>query len=224
MDASYHHCREVGLSRHLREHCLHSGLVTSQAYAIKARRTSPTVALNSYACVPWTGRKSIRRIEVFRPSRLRAQVYQRSPQLDDSQSFSNDEFDDEELYRQAETEFPTELADDIDPEGREITLEDLVTAREDIPESLRDELYNTDVWGPPVSPTSLSCQLNIAHQGTKVPHRHRSGQTTSCHTLKQPASSSCVVKHSMLCNETMKPCMLCRLWCWLASGLRSRQW
>ena len=62
----------------------------------------------------------------------------------------------------------TGLADDIDPEGRELTLEDLVTARGHVPASLQYELHNTDVWGPPVSSAPFS--LTIVHQGNRMPH------------------------------------------------------
>ena len=58
--------------------------------------------------------------------------------------------DDDALYQQLAEEFPMELADDVDPEGRELTLEDLITAKSGTAESLRDELHAGDVWGPPV--------------------------------------------------------------------------
>lgn len=61
------------------------------------------------------------------------------------------EEDEDALHRQLAAEYPTDLADDIDPEGREFTLEDLVTAKGSIPQSLRDELHAGDVWGAPVS-------------------------------------------------------------------------
>ena len=105
---------------------------------------------------------------MFRPSRLRAQQFQGSLGPDESQSFSDIEVSDDELYRQAKEEFPTELADDIDPEGKELTLEDLVTAQGGIPASLMNELQSGDVWGPPVSP--LPYLLNVADLGTKTPH------------------------------------------------------
>ncbi|CAL5227845.1 g10877 [Coccomyxa viridis] len=86
---------------------------------------------------------------MFRSTRLRAQQDQGSLGPDESQSFSNVELSDEELYRQVIEELPTELADDIDPEGKELTLEDLMTAQGGIPASLRSELLSDDVWGPP---------------------------------------------------------------------------
>ena len=84
----------------------------------------------------------------------KAQANQVSLSANESQGFDDDEDDDEDedFYRELEEEFPTELADDIDPEGSELTMEDLVMAKGGIPESLRNELNSDDVWGPPVRP------------------------------------------------------------------------
>ena len=85
----------------------------------------------------------------------RAQTYDSSigADVDQCRSGSNDAFDDgddDALHQQLAKEFPMELADDVDPEGRELTLEDLITPRSGTAQSLRDELHAGDVWGPPV--------------------------------------------------------------------------
>lgn len=51
--------------------------------------------------------------------------------------------------------------DDLDPEGRELKLEDLYSVREGTPESLIYELYSDDIYGPPVS---LRYHLHHMHQ------------------------------------------------------------
>jgi hypothetical protein len=42
-------------------------------------------------------------------------------------------------------------ADDLDPEGREMTLDDFYTPKEGTPKSLINQLYDVDVYGPSVS-------------------------------------------------------------------------
>ena len=88
--------------------------------------------------------------------KARAQTYESkiSADADQYRSGSDDavhDDNDDALHQQLVEEFPTELADDIDPEGRELTLEDLITAKSGTAQSLRDELRAGDVWGPPVS-------------------------------------------------------------------------
>jgi len=107
----------------------------------------------------------------------KAQAYQVSLGADESQGFDDDDDDDEKLYRQLEEEFPTELADDIDPEGREFTMEDLVMAKGSIPESLRNELHSDDVWGPPVRP-ELFC--GCLHSASVKPHAYLSAYPRCC--------------------------------------------
>ena len=127
-------------------------LVSSHAvHVIHPHRASTPAQSTSDACLSCVGRQLCGRIRPFRPSRLRAQQFQGSLGPDESQSISDIEVSDEELYRQSKEEFPTELADDIDPEGKELTLEDLVTAQGGTPASLLNELHSGDVWGPPVS-------------------------------------------------------------------------
>ena len=69
--------------------------------------------------------------------------------------YDGDDDDDDALHQKLAEEFPIELADDVDPEGRELTLEDLITARSGTAQSLRDELRAGDVWGPSVRPQCL---------------------------------------------------------------------
>lgn len=153
MDLSSHLCEQAGLSKRMLEPRLHSMLVNSHtAQIIGPHRAAQYAHDNLHARLPWIWSKYCNRVSVFRPSRLRAHQTQGSLGPDESQSFSNTQVSDEETYRQLSEEFPTDLADDTDPEGKELTLEDLVTAQGSIPASLRNELHSGDVWGPPVSP------------------------------------------------------------------------
>ena len=117
----------------------------------------------------WQG-KSKRFLAASRSIRQpRAQTYDSNIGADADQyrSGSNDAFDDgddDALHQQLPEEFPLELADDIDPEGRELTLEDLVTAQSGTAQSLRDELHAGDVWGPPVSCSALEVASALCHR------------------------------------------------------------
>ena len=97
----------------------------------------------------------------------RAQTYDSNIGADADQyrSGSNDAYDDDDdaLHQQLAEEFPLELAEDVDPEGRELTLEDLVTAQSGTAQSLRDELHAGDVWGPPVSCSALEAASALCH-------------------------------------------------------------
>ena len=121
------------------------------AHAIKLPRATSSAHSSRNAHFSWIGRKPCDRIRLFRSFRLRAQQDQGSLGPDEGRSFSDVELSDEEIYRRVIEELPTELADDIDPEEKELTLEDLMTAQGGIPASLRSELHSDDVWGPPVS-------------------------------------------------------------------------
>jgi hypothetical protein len=105
--------------------------------------------------------------------RAEADEHECSSLTDEGQAYECHDVDedDEALYERIAEEFPIDLADDIDPEGRELTLEDLVTAREGTPQSLRHELHAGDVWGPSVSPSNLQNTLrnhSVALAATNV--------------------------------------------------------
>ena len=143
----------------------HSMLVNSHtAHVIEPHRATSLPQLGLHVPYSWIWRKHGDRIRHIRPSRLRAHQTQGSLGPDESQHFSDIQVSDEELYRHLSEEFPTDLADDTDPEGKELSLEDLVTAQGSIPASLRNELHSGDVWGPPVSPPSSPYWLGVAHQ------------------------------------------------------------
>ncbi len=98
-------------------------------------------------------------VTLFRtqPSRVRAapQVAARSRYWDPDNP-SIDEIDIRHTSREElgldDDEEPTEFEpDDLDPEGRELSLEDFYSIKEGTPQSLVQELYSDDVYGPSVS-------------------------------------------------------------------------
>ena len=76
-----------------------------------------------------------------------------SEHIEAAEDSDGDYVDDEELTFQE--------ADDLDPEGRDATLEDFYTPRDGTPQALLDELYSDVVYGPPV-------RLSILIFGRKV--------------------------------------------------------
>ena len=183
MELSSHATKKAGLGRHLLRPCVHSILVKPHStHGISPQRATSSIHSITDAQFPRIGRTPCNANMRFCSSRLRAQQDQGSLGPDESQSVSNAELGDEELYRRAVEEFPTELADDIDPEEKELTLEDLMTAQGGIPASLRSELDSEDVWGPPVSPApypSAECCSRGDHVGNSC------CQHSLCYTCKQ---------------------------------------
>ena len=135
---------------------------------LSAQRFSNCRQQSPGGCI-WQGR-SKRILAASRSTRQpRAQTYDSNigADADQCRSGSNDAFDDgddDALHQHLAEEFPLELADDIDPEGRELTLEDLVTAQSGTAQSLRDELHAGDVWGPPVSCSALEAASALCHR------------------------------------------------------------
>ncbi|BDA46139.1 hypothetical protein COCOBI_08-2310 [Coccomyxa sp. Obi] len=89
------------------------------------------------------------------PSRVRAapQVAARSKHWD-PENPNIDEIDIENTSREElgldDDEEPTDFEpDDLDPEGRELNLEDFYSVKEGTPQSLVQELYSNNVYGPP---------------------------------------------------------------------------
>ncbi len=217
MDVSDCVCEKASLSRRSARPWMHSMLVKPHtAHAISQPRAA---LINIDTRLSWLGRKPCNGIRMFRSTRLRAQQDQGSLGPDESQSFSNVELSDEELYRQVIEELPTELADDIDPEGKELTLEDLMTAQGGIPASLRSELLSDDVWGPPVSPSPYPscCVLLIRDQMSYT--LAVDDATMHCAMTKSSSFTQCAASYALKSFLTVY-----RLWCWLASEPRSRQW
>lgn len=105
---------------------------------------------------PRRGARSVTLLK-HQPSRVRAapQVAARSKYWDPDNP-NIDEIDIDSTSREElgldEDEEPTEFEpDDLDPEGRELRLEDFYSVKEGTPQSLVQELYSDDVYGPPVS-------------------------------------------------------------------------
>ena len=111
--------------------------------------TNPTTLISHRSSYT---RKSYRHSVARCIIRAEADEHQHSSVADVGQASEYDDINDDALYERIAEELPIDLADDVDPEGRELTLEDLVTAREGTPRSLRSELYAGNAWGPPVSP------------------------------------------------------------------------
>jgi hypothetical protein len=108
----------------------------------------PTRLISHISFYTW---KSYRHSVARCISHAEADEHQHSSAADEGQASEYDDLNDDALYERIAEELPIDLADDVDPEGRELTLEDLVTAREGTPRSLQSELYAGDAWGPPVS-------------------------------------------------------------------------
>lgn len=71
----------------------------------------------------------------------------------------NDSFDTSEDGSNADTEEVEAFLDpgDLDPDGTEFTLDDFYAPREGTPQSLIDQLYDQNVYGPPVrSPAAVT--------------------------------------------------------------------
>ena len=161
------------LARHSTK--LHSCLFQGRAQGCCAGQSFqhiPTRLISHRSSYTWNSyRHSVARCF----SRAKAEEHQHSSVADEGQASEYDDFDgdDDALYERIAEELPIDLADDVDPEGRELTLEDLVTARKGIPQSLRDELHAGDVWGPPVSPSKLLKYYSRSSELTLLPKRTR---------------------------------------------------
>ncbi len=93
------------------------------------------------------------------PSRMRAvqvaaNVEDYDPNNPDIDDIQINNLSREELGLEDDEDFDHFEPDDLDPEGRELRLEDFYTVKEGTPESLVYELYSDDVYGPPVSNAS----------------------------------------------------------------------
>ena len=134
---------------------------------LRAQRSS-NCGQHSLGGCNWQGRSKRTLAASHSTRQPRAQPYDSNIGADADQyrSGSNDAYDDDDdaLHQQLAEEFPLELADDVDPEGRELTLEDLVTAQSGTAQSLRDELHAGDVWGPPVSCSALEAASALCHR------------------------------------------------------------
>ena len=105
------------------------------------------------ACVGVTRIPCLRRPLLSRNSSARAAVrpQQQQEYAAESEVIEAEEDSDEDSIDELEASF--QEADDLDPEGREATLEDFYTPRDGTPQALLDELYSDVVYGPPVSPS-----------------------------------------------------------------------
>ena len=90
------------------------------------------------------------------PSRMRAVLHMAANIKDRAQNPDIDDIDvsqysSEELGLEDDEDIFPFQPDDLDPEGRDLRLEDFYTVKEGTPQSLIYELYSDDIYGPPVS-------------------------------------------------------------------------
>lgn len=105
------------------------------------------------------------------PSRMRAVLLVAANVKDRAQNPDIDDMDisqysNEELGLEEDEDFANFEPDDLDPEGREMRLEEFYTVKDGTPDSLIYELYSDDVYGPPVSSALRQCTsstLTMSH-------------------------------------------------------------
>jgi len=126
--------------------------------------------------------------------------------FDDFHIEDSDDDDDEENGDVIESQLEV---DDIDPEGRELRLEDFYALREGTPQALVDELYSDDVYGPPVSIVMATLDIVGSLEGCRLYSLRRTAAADPVH--------ACLVEYLVLC-------CVCRLLFWQAFEQRSSPW